>query len=200
MDTLFILRTGKTAKIAVVTILVLILHAGPAFSQFYNGSQMEFGKSRVQYDEFLWSFYRFDKFDTYFYPGGKELAVYTAKTAQEHIVDLEAIFDYEIENRIQFIIYSKQSHFRQSNLGKGADERYNIGGVTRIVGSKVFIYFEGDHAKLDAQIRSVVAEMLLNEMLYGGDWREIMKNSALLVLPEWYLKGLISYASDPWNV
>ena len=200
MDKLLILRTGKTVKITVVTILALILHAGSAFSQFYNGSQMEFGKSRVQYDEFLWSFYRFDKFDTYFYPGGKELAIYTAKTAQEHIADLEAIFDYEIENRIQFIIYSKQSHFRQSNLGKGADERYNIGGVTRIVGSKVFIYFEGDHAKLDAQIRSVVAEMLLNEMLYGGDWREIMKNSALLVLPEWYLKGLISYAADPWNV
>ncbi|HET6243300.1 MAG: PD40 domain-containing protein [Bacteroidetes bacterium] len=190
----------NTAILAVVIAFAGILHSSLIRAQFYNGSQMEFGKNRVQYDEFLWSYYRFEKIETYFYPGGKELAIYTAKTATDHISDLEAIFDYEIENNIQFIIYNKQSHFRQSNLGASTDNTYNIGGVTNIVGSKVFIYFEGDHAKLDAQIRAGVAEVLVNEMLYGGDWREIMKNSALLVLPDWYLQGLISYAADPWNV
>ncbi|MDQ3190278.1 MAG: hypothetical protein M3Q58_01655, partial [Bacteroidota bacterium] len=200
MKKLFKICTVKTAIIAVGLVLSGILHTFSVHAQFYNGSQMEFGKNRVQFDEFLWSYYRFDKFETYFYPGGKDLAVYTAKTAQSHIADLEAIFDYEIENNIQFIIYNKQSHFRQSNLGAGTDNEYNIGGVTQIVGSKVFVYFEGDHAKLDAQIRAGIAEVLVNEMLYGGDWREIMKNSALLVLPDWYMKGLISYASNPWNV
>jgi hypothetical protein len=187
-------------NIAVALVCAAFFLPSLTFSQFYNGSQMEFGKNRIQHDEFLWTFYRFDKFDTYFYPGGKDLAVYTAKTALAHLTELEDLFDYEMESKIQFVLYNKQSHFRQSNIGIGADERYNIGGVTRIVGSKVFLYFEGDHAKLDAQIRSGIAEILLNEMLYGGDWREIMRNSAMLVLPDWYLKGLISYVSDPWNV
>jgi hypothetical protein len=180
--------------------IIAVFFNASAVAQFYNGSQMEFGKNRVQFDEFLWSFYRFDKFDTYFYPGGKELAVYTAKTANEHIKELESIFDYELDGKIQFIVYNKQSHFRQSNLGLGTDDRFNIGGVTRIQGSKVFVYFEGDHGKLDAQIRAGIAEVLVNEMIYGNDWREIIKNSTLLVLPEWYLKGLVSFVSDPWNV
>nr|MBA3901136.1 PD40 domain-containing protein [Bacteroidota bacterium] len=186
--------------VKVLIALVAVLFSSTAIAQFYNGSQMEFGKNRVQFDEFLWSFYRFDKFDTYFYPGGKELAVYTAKTANAHIKDLESIFDYELDAKIQFIVYNKQSHFRQSNLGLGMDDQNNIGGVTRIMGSKVFVYFEGDHAKLDAQIRSGIAEVLVNEMIYGNDWREIMKNSTLLVLPEWYIQGLISFVSEPWNM
>ena len=161
---------------------------------------MEFGKNRVQYEEFLWTYYRFDKFDTYFYTGGKELAVYTAKTAQDQIKEMEVLFDYELENKLQFVIYNKLSHFRQSNVGLAADDQYNIGGVTRIVGSKVFLYFEGDHAKLDKQIRAGIAEVLANEMLYGGDLKDIMKNSALLSLPEWYVKGLVSYVSNPWDV
>jgi hypothetical protein len=184
---------------AFASIFLLSIIPINVYAQFYNGSQMEFGKNRIQYDQFLWSFYRFDKFDTYFYPGGKELAIYTAKTAKQHIREMESLLDYELAGKMEFIIYNKQSHFRQSNIGIGADERYNIGGVTRIVGTKVFLFFEGDHAKLDAQIRAGVAEIMVNEMLYGGDWREVMKNSALLVLPDWFIKGLISYISDPWN-
>jgi hypothetical protein len=182
-----------------IAALIFFAATETVFAQFYNGSQMEFGKNRIQHDQFLWSFYRFDKFDTFFYPGGKDLAIYTAKTANRHIRELESILDYELAGKIQFVIYNKQSHFRQSNIGVGADDRYNIGGVTQIVGTKVFVFFEGDHAKLDAQIRAGIAEIIVNEMLYGGDWREVMKNSTLLVLPDWYIKGLISYVADPWN-
>ena len=45
-------------------------------AQYYNGSNINFGKSRVQFytDKFVWSYYRFNRFDTYFYTGGKNLA------------------------------------------------------------------------------------------------------------------------------
>ena len=108
---------------------------------------MDFGKNRVQYEEYPWFYYRYEKFDTYFYTGGKELAVYTAKTAQEHLLKIQEIFDYELQNNIQFIIYNKQSHFRQSNVGITSESESDIGGVTQIIGNKVFLYFEGDHGK-----------------------------------------------------
>ena len=43
-----------------------------AKAQFYNGMQMSFGKNRVQYKTNFWTYYRFDKFDVYFYTGGKQ--------------------------------------------------------------------------------------------------------------------------------
>ena len=170
------------------------------FGQFYNGTQVDFGKNRVQYDDFEWQFYRFQKFETYFYTGGKELAVHTANYVNQKIPELEKFLDFYLDERIQFIVYNKQSHFRQSNIGLTTDENYNIGGVTRIVGSKIFIYFEGDYRKFEQQMDAGILRVLIYQMIYGGNWREVLRNSALLNLPEWYIDGLVSYltsSNDP---
>src|SRR3990172_6910956 len=116
------------------------------------------------------------------------------------IAETEDLFDYALEDKIQFIIYNKLSDFRQSNIGLTTDEQSNIGGVTRIVGSKIFLYFEGDHQKLLQQLRAGIAEILLNQMLYGGNWKDRIKNSTFLTLPDWYIEGLISYTATGWNV
>jgi len=155
---------------------------------------MTFGKSRVQYNDFYWQYYRFPKFDVYFYVHGNKLAEYTAKIATEEMQQLEYSLEEILQRRIIFIIYNKQSEFRQSNIGLiSGNEDSNIGGVTRIVDNKVFVYYEGDHNKLREQIRASITEILLNEMLYGGNFRDRVSSSAMLNLPEWFLPGLISY-------
>ena len=168
-------------------------------AQFYTGSQQEFGKNRLQHDEFLWQFYKFDQFHTYFYAGGRDLAEYTAKTAKIHLAELNELLDFQLKDRIHFVIYNKLSHFRQSNVGLENNDTYNIGGVTRIVGNKIFLYYEGDHAKLDEQIRSGLANVIINQMMYGGNWKDVLKNSTLLTLPEWYTDGLIAFLSKEWD-
>jgi len=169
------------------------------YGQFYNGTQIDFGKNRVQYDDFEWQYFRFEKYETYFYTGGREIAVYTSKFADENIKELESFFDFKLSESIQFVIYNNQSDFKQSNVGLSDQNLQNIGGVLKIVGSKVFIYYEGDYAKLEQQIRAGIAEILLNQMMFGGDWKEVLKNSALMSLPDWYLNGLISYVSKGWT-
>jgi hypothetical protein len=115
-------------------------------AQFYNGHQMTFGKNRVQYNDFYWSFQRYDRFDTYFNQFGQPIAEYTAKFAEKELSRIENLFDYNLDKRIIFIVYNKLSDFRQSNIGlvTGKPEN-NIGGVTQIDRNKVFIYFEGDY-------------------------------------------------------
>ncbi len=180
-------------------IAVILFSSTSLFAQFYNGTQADFGKNRIQYAPYLWQFFRFEKFDTYFYLGGKEIAIYTAESATRNIKDLEEILGTELEDNIQFVIYNKQSDYKQSNIGLVNDELYNIGGATRIVGSKVFIYYEGDHRKLEKQIRAGVAEVLIDQYMYGGSWKDKVKSSTLLNLPDWYIKGLISYLAEEWN-
>ena len=186
--------------LSIFLVSILIICNSHSFGQFYNGSHQEFGKNRVQYREFLWSIYKFQRFDVYFYTGGKEIAIYTAKSAEKIIEETEDFFDYGLEGKLQFIIYNKLSDLRQSNIGLTTDEQSNIGGVTNIVGSKIFLYFEGDHQKLLQQIRSGIAEILISQMMYGGNWKDRVKNSTLLTLPDWYLQGLISYTATGWNV
>lgn len=191
-------RAGFRNKISLVTLFFAFLSAS---AQFYNGSQMEFGKNRLQHDEpRAWTWYKFEKFNTYFYKGGQELAVYVCKNAQKHITEIEKMFDYPLDDKVEFIVYNKQSEFKQSNLGLISEEAYNVGGVTRVVGSKVILYFEGDHAKMEKQMRAGIAEVLISQMMYGGNMKEMLKNSTFLALPDWYVKGLVSYVSNKWDV
>lgn len=182
-------------------ILFFLAAVLPAFlnAQFYNGSQTDFGKNRVQYQDFKWQYMRFEKYEVYYNIGGRELAVYTARAAKTHIADIEKFLDFTLEDRIQFVVYNKLEDFKQSNAGLINDDGSNVGGMTRIVGRKVFLYYEGDHVKLDQQIRAGIAEILVNQMMYGGNMRDMVKNSTLLALPEWYVKGLVSYIAIGWN-
>ncbi len=169
-------------------------------AQFYSGSQMEFGKNRVQFDEpRLWQWYKYDKYNVYFYMGGKELAMYTSERASKYIEKIEKMLDYNLDDKIEFIVFNKQSDFRQSNIGLEYEEPYNVGGVTKIVGSKVFLYFNGDHDDFDKQIRADIAEVLINQMMFGGNVKDVVKNSTLLTLPNWYIRGLVDYIANDWD-
>ena len=186
----------QNIKVILLKLLLVTLFLFPAIvsAQFYNGHQMTFGKNRVQYNDFYWQYYRFQRFDTYFYVGGNKIAEYVSRIADEEIERLEYAVEEILQRRIIFIVYNKQSEFKQSNIGLvTGNEEYNIGGVVRIVDNKVFLYYEGDHQKLKKQVQASIVEILVNEMLYGGSFRSRFKSSVLLNLPEWYTPGLISY-------
>jgi len=188
---------NRLSRFLILSFAALLAVDGSA--QFYNGSQQQFGKNRVQYKDFLWSSYRFPEIETYFYKEGRDVAKYVSISAMRNKQDLEKFFDYSIDERVQFVVYNSQSDFRQSNIGITDDEQYNIGGVTRIVGTKVFVYNEGDRALLDRQVRSGVAQVILDQMMFGGNWRQVLKNSTLMNLPTWYTKGLVGYCGGPWS-
>jgi len=179
-----------------------------AVGQFYNGVQMQFGKNRIQYargdileSDFFYSLYRFNRFDVYFYPNDQELAEYVGEKAFTEISRLENYFEYSLNKRMIFLVFNKLNDFRQSNIGLvTGQEDTNIGGVTPILDNKVFLYFDGDHENLDAQIRAAISEVILGEMVFGGSVRDRLASSTLVNIPEWFQRGLISYLSKGWDI
>jgi len=170
-----------------------------AHSQFYNGSQLTFGKNRVQYKNFIWNYYRFTDFDTYFYLNGAPLALYCSKYAREQLRDIESVMQNNLDGKIQFVIFNTLTDLKESNLGLLSNEKYNIGGITHILGRKVLLYFDGDYASFDRQIRSGIAKVLLDQVLYGVSVGTQVKNNAIANYPDWYINGLISYLSEEWS-
>ena len=198
MITGFFVRYTNILKFSILSVFLLM--SVPSAGQFYQGYQTNFGKNRVQYNEFYWTFYRFKNFDTYFYVGGKELAAFVGKSADKEIEEIEKIFDYRINGRLQFMIYNKYSDLRQTNIGLEGDEVMgNTGGLTRVMGNKVLIYFDGNHDHLRQQIRAGVAQVLFHQLLYGGNVKDRIQSAVLLTIPAWYEKGLIAYLAKGWG-
>lgn len=195
-----VISKNKCFIIAFCAAFAMSFNSETAMPQFYKGSQLTFGKNRVQWWQNFWTFYKFNNFDVYFYTGGKNLAIFTAKYASENLKDVERKLDYNLENKIQFVVFNNLSDLKQSNIGLISDEQYNVGGVTHIVGSKVFLFNDGNREHLKKQIKSGIANVVLNEMLYGEQIASKIKNSTLLTLPDWYIKGLVSYIAEEWSV
>ncbi len=131
--------------------------------------------------------------------GGDKTARYVGDKAKECIAQISNFMDYQLQNSIDFIVYNKESEYAQSNLGLSEDDQYNTGGVNKIVGHKVILYFEGDHEKLNEQIRIGIAKVMFNEMMFGGSVTNVLRSSTLLNIPPWFEQGFIYYAANGWN-
>jgi hypothetical protein len=192
--------TSKSFKRLIIIIFAL---SGLSFSygQFYNGFQMYFGKNRVQYYDYYWSFYRFEDIDCYFNENGRDLAQFTAQYAMKKLDEIEDYFDYTLEKRLILVIHNKQAEAKQSNIGliTMSDDDYNVGGYSRLIKNKVILYYEGDHIAYQKQIAESIVEAIINEMLAGADVRDRVANSSKFTIPDWYMKGLIKYAAYGWD-
>jgi len=112
------LKICKKSILLTALVLVIVLSfLSSGYSQFYNGSQMSFGKNRIQYKEFLWTYYKFENLDIYFYLNGRELAITTAKYATEQIPLMEKKLQTGLEQKIQFLVYNNLTDLKQSNIG-----------------------------------------------------------------------------------
>lgn len=165
-------------------------------AQFYQGTNMEFGKNRIQYKDFVWFYYPSQNFEVYYYIGGEDLAQYTLLSAEQNLPQIEKFYDHDLSDKVQIVTYLKQTEFRQSNVGLGAGEQFNIGGSASIIGNKMFAFYEGSHAAMENQLRKNISRVVYSEMMYGGDWKDVLKSSTLLSLPVWFEEGVIAYAAE----
>lgn len=177
---------------------LIVLTLSGIFSLQGQGVETEFGKNRVQYHDFQWSFYESENFIVYFYQGGQELSKYTLNVAESEIDFISYQLEYQMGSKIEFLVYHNLSDLKQTNIGIGADFS-NIGGVTKIVGNKVFIYYNGDRDYLERQIKAGIARVMLDNIVFGSNIQEVLQNAVLLNLPDWFTNGLIAYLSRDWD-
>ncbi len=176
----------------------LILCGSSASAQFYYGLHQEFGKNRVEFNTFDWKFYRFEDIDVYFYKSSDPIARRVAVMAHSTLEQMEKALDSPVQDRLSIMVFNNLSELVQSNLIESGEDAYNTGGVTRLAGNKMYLYFNGSYAHLEQQIKAGMAEVAINNLIYG-DFSQSFKNSTLLHFPDWYFEGLMSYLSGPMS-
>jgi len=159
-----------------------------------------FGKNRVQYhDDFnQWYEYETENFNIYWYGKGRNVAHTVIQLAELDHDNIQQLLEHRINDKIEIIVYLDETDLKQSNIGY--EETFlNSTGKTKIVGNKMFVYFDGDHQHLRRQIKEGIASVYINSILIGSNLQEIVQNAILLDLPDWFREGLISYIGSQWD-
>lgn len=159
---------------------------------------VEFGKNRIQYKKFKWQYYQTSNFNVYFNQHGQELAKFVLQVAESELPEIEKFTEYNLERRVNIILYNEFADYKQSNIGLSSDWQ-SAGGLTKLVNNKMVIYFNGDHANLKTQIKQGIAKVLTDNILFGDDLGEIAGNQALLDLPTWLTDGYIAFTGENWS-
>ena len=185
---------AKFSRISLISFFLLT-------SSYFAVAQVnavEFGKNRVQFKNFKWSYYQTKNFNIYYHQNGEELAKFIAQSAEKELPQMEAAAEYSLQRRANIVVYNDYAEMQQSNIGLGIDWQ-NTGGGTKLVNNKMVVYFESDHQKLRLQVRHGIAQIITENRLFGDDIGEVAGNQALLDLPKWLTDGYMSYLAQNWS-
>ena len=187
--------TTAGCKIVLLTLFAFCLLP---FTSKAQVNAVEFGKNRVQFKKFKWQYYQTKNFNIYFNQGGQELAKFVAQSAEKELPQIETAAEYSLQRRANIVLYNSYADMVQSNIGLGIDWQNNS-GATKLVNNKMVIYFDADHYKLRYQIRTGIAKVLTDNLLFGEDLGEVAGNQALLDLPKWLTDGYAQYLAENWS-
>lgn len=171
-----------------------------SFAMFFSATAQDanFGKNKVQYKKFEWSYIQTSHFDIYFSEDGEYLATFTAAAAESAYTMISRNFRYQINNRIPLMVYNSHNDFQQTNVISEYLEE-GIGGVTELFKNRMVIPFEGNYKMFRHVIHHELVHAVLNDMFYGGSIQSIISNNIRLQLPMWFNEGLAEYESLKWD-
>ena len=166
-----------------------------SFAQAYK---VEFGKNRIQYKYFDWSYYASENFEVYFYDGGRDLAYKTIEYLEEEFSRITETIGYPPYAKIRVFLYNSIVDKQQSNVGVNAGD-FTVGGQTEFVQSQVELAYSGDYSSFKGKLVYSITEMLIEEMLYGGNIAEMFQSSFTNPIPLWFTGGIARYVASGWD-
>ncbi len=168
---------------------------GVAEAQYFR-----FGKNKVQYENLDWQYLQSTHFDVFYYePGGRALADFTARAAEDAYAQISDLFGYRITDRIPLLVYQSHNDFVVTNAVNLPTYSEGIGGVTELFKNRVAIPFTGDYRDFRRVIHHELVHAVINDMFYGGSIQSIIQNGIRLQIPLWFNEGLAEYSALGWD-
>lgn len=180
--------------------LLLLLIPFVGFGQSYVET---FGQNRIQNRKFQWKYFDTKHFRVYHYDkAGRQLGRYVAEEAENEIKVVEKKLGGQFPPRFSIVLYNSYDEYRQSNIGLNQETQLNENsraGSLNLVGDKLVVYFTGLHTDLKHQIRYGMAKVVMQRMLFGENFKKMVKNAVTLNLPQWVTDGYLALLVDGWD-
>ncbi len=183
-------------------LLIYILTISFLFPLILSGQEINtrFGKNRVQYSDDFDTWYRYEtqNFVTYWYGKSRNVAIASMQLAEYDFNEIQNILEHRMNEKIELIVYGDIGELYQTNIGLQSDDPINVETI-QLVGTKLYVHFDGNTNHLRESIREGIAKVYIYSMIYGSSFQEIVQNSFMSEMPEWFKAGIIAYTKNEWT-
>ena len=157
-----------------------------------------FGKNKVQYRDFDWSFIQTPNFDIYFYGENQDLAEFTSRVSEDAYKQISTHLAWDLKNRVSILVYNSHNDFQQTNVVDPYMSE-GIGGVTELFKNRIVFPFDGDFEQFRHVIHHELVHAMLNDMVYGGTAQNMVASRTRVRIPLWSNEGLAEFLSSNWD-
>lgn len=221
----FLLPYNNIKQYVVSCFMLLVLLVGDSNNAFAQQIRTDFGKNRIQFNSDFreWLQYESNNFIAYWYGPARNVGQAAVQLAEYDYLEIQTLLEHKLNTKIEIIVYTDLTDVKQSNIGQ--EEVFNIHGsehpialldaalgkrtqsnaemsdllAGRVVGNKMFVYFDGNHRHLRRQIREGIAAIYLKSMLFDSNLQERVQSAISYSLPEWFKQGITAYVAEAWN-
>jgi len=157
---------------------------------------VDFGRNKVQYNDFNWKVLYTEHFQIYYYEEEKELAEQGAFFAEESYKLLQQKFKHSLLDTVPLIFYSSPTHFKQTNTTPGLIPD-GVGGFFEFIKGRVVIPYDGSLFNFRHVIRHELTHVFstsktANELRIHGKISDYPP-------PLWFTEGLAEFFSAEWD-
>ncbi len=167
-------------------------------NSFGQAAQQPFGKNRLQYKNLEWNYFTTPNIDVYYYQNGEELAKTATTLGEQEFARITDFLGFTPYSKLKFYVYQSSSDLQQSNIGL-EDDNAITGGKTNFSKAIVEVAFTGNMLELRRDMGLGLARILVHDMVYGNNLKELIRNNYLMRLPDWFIDGAALYTVDGWN-
>src|SRR6187549_935632 len=161
-------------------------------------SKEEFGKNRIQFRQFDWLYLSGENFDVYYYDARKGVAQEALEFLEGEFDRITDMIDYPPYFKTKVFIYSSLSDLRQSNMGLNRNV-YKVGGETEFIKPFVEVAHLGTAQEFKEELLFQISDLMVDEMMFGGNLKDIFQSSILMNLPDWFVDGASLYVAKGWT-
>jgi Tol biopolymer transport system component len=161
-------------------------------------SREVFGKNRIQYKQFEWQYLSSENFDVYYYANRRKVATEAIQFLESEFDRITDLIAYPPYLKTKVFLYNSITDLQQSNIGL-SEMQFNVGGETDFIKPYVEIAHPGTLDLFKEELIYKVADLFVDEMMFGGSLKDMFQNAVLLNLPEWFVDGASHYVAKGWN-
>lgn len=170
---------------------LLLLTLACAFSE---AQETYFGKNKVRYKDFDWSYIQTRHFDVHFYEDAYPTAKFAAAVLESAYVEINRELNYLIQRRVPIFVYNSHNDFQQTNIISSLIPE-GVGGFTEAFKNRIVIPFSGSYEDFRHVLHHELTHAVTFDLLYGNALSSLISRQRLFILPLWFAEGYAEYSS-----
>jgi len=160
-----------------------------------QGSQWIPENHRIQYQKFQWKFVASSNFEVYYLDKNELLAKSTLSYLEADFLRIIELISYSPVQKVKIFIYPNHESWLQSNSGISLADAKDV-EEQNLAKFRIEIPFKDNVGSFKKELTKQVARVYLQDLLFGGSVKDVLQNSLLLSVSDWYVLGLSAYIAS----